>query len=212
MVQFDALTIRRQPHVETEQEHDFRSILLDSFPPSELDDIPTLLASIGSDQRLLYTASLDSHLIGFAILVPIVAPGIHLLEYLAVSPAQRNRGVGAQLLRSVTAALSDGTDGILLEIESPEDAADEERLMRDRRIGFYLRQGAVPVTCAPNYQVPDMTGPSTLGMKLFWLPLQDASPPSGTRLRDCIVGIFSKSYGLPATAPIPAAVLAGLTC
>ena len=65
------------------------------------------------------------------------------------------------------------------------------------RIDFYRRHGAQGVTDAPNYRVPlaDRTG--TMRMKLLWLPMaENAEMPRGEKLRECVMGVLEKSYGM----------------
>jgi GNAT superfamily N-acetyltransferase len=74
------------------------------------------------------------------------------LKYLAIDPTRRNQGLGGLLLRAAAAAGEtlaqaagrDGCAGALLEVEipdSPPPAAD--RRLRQRRIAFYERHGAL---------------------------------------------------------------------
>lgn len=62
-----------------------------------------------------------------------------LLDYFAVLPAYRARGLGARLLEGLRARMAD-TDGVLIESEWPARAADPA--MARRRLGFYARAGA----------------------------------------------------------------------
>lgn len=62
-----------------------------------------------------------------------------LLDYFAVLPAYRSRGLGAQLLEGLRTRMAD-TDGVLIESEWPARAADPA--MARRRLGFYARAGA----------------------------------------------------------------------
>ena len=47
---------------------------------------------------------------------------------------------------------------MIFEVELPEEADGEERTLRERRIGFYLRNGASIVDCAPRYRTPNLAG------------------------------------------------------
>ena len=64
-------------------------------------------------------------------------PGWALLDYLCVSPARRNDGLGSVILQTLRRQERDTV--IFGESEAPEDAPDVE--MAKRRLGFYARNG-----------------------------------------------------------------------
>ena len=71
------------------------------------------------------------------------------LGYLGVPEDQRNKGLGAEVLSLLHKRYSDAR-GIIAEAEAPEAAANEdERTLRQRRLGFYARCGFVtmPFDC-----------------------------------------------------------------
>ncbi|MCI0478072.1 MAG: hypothetical protein L0Y55_17660, partial [Anaerolineales bacterium] len=87
--------------------------------------------------------------------------------------------------------------GILLEVEPDDEGDADERAIRQRRIAFYARHGARVIDSAPNYRVPLADRAGTMRMKLLWLPLAaNAETPRGEKLRECVVGILEKSYGV----------------
>lgn len=67
-------------------------------------------------------------------------PGTALLNYFAVQPDRRGRGVGSQCLQLMREALQGKDCLIIFEVEDPDTAPDREAARR--RIGFYLRGGA----------------------------------------------------------------------
>ncbi len=105
-------------------------------------------------------------------------------------------------------------NGFILEVESDDEGDDAERHLRKRRIGFYKRNGAHLVECAPRFRVPSMIpGDAPLPEKLMWLPLKsDAPPPHGDKLRDCITSIFTPDYGLAADDSLLQETLKELEC
>ena len=79
---------------------------------------------------------------GFSILFLPHAERFALLEYMAVTPERRNRGVGSALFkRTATRAPS---LPILLEVDSDREASDD-REIRTRRQQFYRRLGCVRI-------------------------------------------------------------------
>ncbi|HHZ05281.1 MAG TPA: GNAT family N-acetyltransferase [Clostridiales bacterium] len=64
-----------------------------------------------------------------------------LLDYLAVEPEYRGTGVGSSFLCEVRKNID--CPGLIIECECPETAqSNEEKLVRERRIQFYINNGA----------------------------------------------------------------------
>lgn len=122
------------------------SSLSRDFPPDELMPWEWMepLARSGLQESLGFFDGAD--LAAYAVLIAQEpnAPA-SLLNYFAVEPERRSQGIGGQCLRLMRKSLA-GTDrAVIFEVESPEAAASpEEEALRHRRIGFYLRGGAVP--------------------------------------------------------------------
>jgi len=83
------------------------------------------------------------HVKGFSILFLPPAERFALLEYMAVTPERRNRGLGSALFKqTVVRAMS---LPILLEVDSDREAS-ADRELRTRRQQFYRRLGCVRVS------------------------------------------------------------------
>lgn len=193
------ITVTQQSQISAYHAEQFRAIYLGSFPPHERVEFSRLVDSIARGGRWLFAATRDDDWLGLAVLVPHVAADVHLLEYLAVSAKARNDGIGGMLLQSVVAAIraSQSAIGLLIEVEPDDEGDDEERRLRARRIQFYRRHGARVVEDAANYRVPLADRDGTMRMKLLWLPIaENVEMPRGEKLRECLCGIFSKSYEL----------------
>jgi GNAT superfamily N-acetyltransferase len=190
----------------------FAAIYEESFPPSEREDTAALLASLDGRRRG-YLAWTDGDPVGLAVVFRLEGPRVEFLEYLAVEARRRSRGVGARMLEQLRPEL-DGADGVLFEVERPEDATGPAREVCERRIAFYLRNGAVVVECAPRYLAPDLEDKSkTVPYTLLWIPLADDAPaPAGARLRESVRAVLTQSYGLDEDDPLVAEVADGLAC
>ncbi len=186
-------TLTRLTELDPRQVTQLVAIYEDSFPPEERTDLANHLDWIADGSRWLYAALRDDTVIGFALFVPHVALNIHLLEFLAVSRTARNGGLGGILLDHVAQKI-DGD--IILEVESDDEGDKAERVMRQRRIGFYQRHGAKLITAVPYYSIPRSDGLGTIAMKLMWLSPRGADIPRAKALRECVIGIYLKSYGL----------------
>lgn len=204
--------VTRESRLEPKQVDQFRSIYMESFPDSERDDFDELVQKILQGERLLFTVKKGENLLGIAVILPAITPRVHLLEYLAIVHDWRHRGLGSGFIHEISNNLPTGASAIVLEVETPEDGTGEEIRIRQRRIEFYLRNGAHVVECAPRYRVPNLAGPGTVGMKLMWLPLETVPVPTGILLANCLLAIYTKSYGLPADDPLVQTGLSNLTC
>ena len=90
------------------------------------------------------------HVSGFSILFLPPAERFALLEYMAVTPERRNRGLGSALfkqtvVRAMTPPPQHASLPILLEVDSDREACGD-REMRTRRQQFYRRLGCVRVS------------------------------------------------------------------
>lgn len=113
-----------------------------TFPPNEQKPLPFILELI-ADGRYTPMGLYDGpSLLGYATLQTHPdCPGYVLLDYLGVTAARRNEGLGARILALLEEKLR-GTACLIVEAESPVpgDTAEENGL-RLRRIGFYERCG-----------------------------------------------------------------------
>lgn len=194
----DAIVITQLSQFSAKHAKQFRAIYLDSFPPHERAEFPSLIESIATGTRWFFAATCNDDLLGLAIIVPCVVADVHLLEYLAVDASARNAGIGGKLLQSVVAAIrvTRPAIGLLIEVEPNDEGNAAERKLRARRIEFYRRHGALVVEDAPNYRVPLTDREGTMRMKLLWLPIvENVEAPRGDKLRACVRGILEKSYG-----------------
>ena len=151
--------------------------------------------------RDCYLAADGDELQGLAVVLPLHGCPAGFLEYLAVAPAARNAGIGARILaylRELTGTAQPGIEGIIFEVDRPEDATDSsERDLRERRIGFYQRNGAALLEAGRNYRAPASEGDGTLAYLLMWLPVTPGSePPAGARLKAYVTAMFIQSYEL----------------
>jgi ribosomal protein S18 acetylase RimI-like enzyme len=202
-------------HVERDRVEPLRAIYFEAFPPSERGDFSNWLNEIEEGARWLFLAEVQRKIVGFATILPWVTDNTHLLEYLAIAIDHRGHHFGSQLLKYIakTMQVLGKADGIFWEVESDEYGTDAERILRQRRIAFYHRNGGQLVDCAPRYLVPNLIGGEPLEMKIMWLPLREGAPPlRGTRLRECVMASYVRDYGLATNDPLLHKVLQDLVC
>ncbi len=194
----------------------FIRIYEESFPRSERDDTQAVLASIEAGSRFCMVAHRNHELIGLAVLLRLVELDIKFLEYFAVDSRLRSLGVGAEFLGHLGTALRSAqspASGIVFEVDQPDSADGEERRLRQRRIEFYKRNGAVLVECAPTYRAPNLEQEGTVPSSLMWLPLSlRIRSLSGNLLKKCVLAMLTQSYELRLNDPLVHQVISELIC
>ena len=194
----------------------FIHIYEESFPREQRDEPDPLLSSIASGRRRCELVYGDGMLVGLAVLFRLSARKVQFLEYFAIASGNRDQGIGSRFLGHVLECLrstEDPTPGVVFEVEVPAQAAGGERHLRERRIQFYTRNGAVLVDCAPSYEAPNLAGDGTIPFLLMWIPLgSEVRSLEGLFLRDCVTGILTESYKLHPEHPLVDEVVARLRC
>ena len=107
-------------------------IMEESFPSDEYRPYEEQLALLEHDAYRIYVLRDDGQSRIQAFLAVWEFADFAFIEHLAVAPACRNGGLGAQLLQHLTGRLK---HPVCLEVEPPETE------LAARRIGFYRRNG-----------------------------------------------------------------------
>lgn len=114
--------------------------LRDDFPPDELKPLGMIERALAAKRYVCYGAFHGDQILGYAYFVKLGK--MALVDYYAVMPEARDRGVGSAFLQALIAGPLRDMDCALLEVEDPECAPDPvERETRQRRLRFYLRNG-----------------------------------------------------------------------
>ena len=136
-------------------EHIYNERMSIDFPADELRPLNIILSTIEKGMCDCHGLFEGDELIGYAFLLK--RDNSFMLDYLAVSPDHRNKGIGSEVLKMLSEHYADA-DNILLEVEDPDKAEnEEEKSLQSRRRAFYLRNGCTD------------TG---LRMKCFQVPFQ----------------------------------------
>jgi len=125
---------------ETEIRRLYANALSRDFPPSELKSLSAILGMHCKGIYDVLGAYLNNQLVGYALLYCPRNDRYVLLDYLAVEPEFRNKGIGTMLLKQLRSHYVLRADALLIECERPNAAPDE--LEARNRIRFYTRAGA----------------------------------------------------------------------
>ena len=110
------------------------------FPPSELKGVNSILNLLEKGEYDVLAAEVDGSFAAYALVYRPAGSRVILLDYLAVVPQARGRGIGLELLAALKQHYADEADCIMVECERPKAAPDEAEARR--RIRFYERAGA----------------------------------------------------------------------
>jgi GNAT superfamily N-acetyltransferase len=188
-----------------------------AFPVEEREPPESLLAGIRQREAGFGPGEVTFHFqvaveagqaAGIAIFNYYPETRMGFIPYLAVHPARRNAGLGAQLYqRLVESVKQDGGGaglGVTFEVERPElanNASDAE--LRRRRIGFYQRNGARIVE--PLYLIAPPMGPGLpeMAYAIMFHPLSYTSvrPFERREIVAVVRTVLEFSYALPPDSP-----------
>lgn len=121
-----------------EGEQIYTAYLKQDFPPSELKPWAMMAEAVRQGQYDLLAAYENGVMVGYAWQFR-PASGAILIDYLAVLPPYRGRGVGIALLDALRRYYANTGRGLLLESEYPPEAPDPAAAQR--RLRFYHRAG-----------------------------------------------------------------------
>ena len=120
-------------------EHLYKSRLKKDFARDELKPLASMRRSWEKGTYDCYGLFSENEIQGYAFYVRL--GNNYLLDYLAIADDCRGQGLGSVFLRQLAVCMADA-GCIILEVEDPEQASDEEtRTLRERRLRFYLRSG-----------------------------------------------------------------------
>lgn len=115
------------------------------FPPSELKPLSHILRS--EEEEFGFTLGIfeDGELSGYAVFIVCEEAGCALLDYFAMLENRRGKGLGHcafSLFETYFQEQLSAVDGLYIESERVSAAENEaQRLIRERRIAFYLSCG-----------------------------------------------------------------------
>ena len=132
------LTLR--PLTETQTRLLYAHQMWRDFPDSELKPLDSILRMKCEGVYDVLGAHDGGTMIAYALVYRPQQGRVLLLDYLAVEPVCRGRGVGTALLGALRAYYAAAADVMLIECERPKAAPDEKQARG--RIRFYERCGA----------------------------------------------------------------------
>ena len=119
--------------------------LSEAFPPNERKPLPDIRALMDAGRYEVWGLFDGDTMLGYATLwMEPTDKSCILLDYLGVTAARRNGGLGQKIVRMLAEQM-EGKSLLLIEAERPVEGGDPaENNLRRRRLAFYERCGFVP--------------------------------------------------------------------
>jgi GNAT superfamily N-acetyltransferase len=186
------------------------AIYADAFAPGLRVPFTDLTRPGATDQT--FVAMAGPVPVGFAAVRLLGSVGWSFLRYFAIAGDRRSWGLGRWFWQLLPPALRDRAwpTSIVFEVEEPGEAAGDvaERVLRERRIRFWVACGARPLPVA-GYVLPDYTGSGTSEPMLL-MAAAGAPVIHGERLRTLVLAIYTDRYGLAPDDPLVSRALASI--
>lgn len=209
------LVVRRIGALDEEQLIQVQVIYEEAFSPDLRVPFSELTRSGEADQTF---AALEGQMpVGVAALRLLGSVEWSFLRYFAIAGKRRGHGVGHRFWQLLHQSLREEAwpAAVIFEVEIPsettgDEAQEDERLIRQRRINFWTACGArlLPVS---GYVLPDYTASGTTEpMFLMAAPSAAAPPIDRDQLRKLVTAIYADRYGLPPSAPLVSRALASI--
>lgn len=132
------ITLREMEEAEIERLYALR--MQRDFPSSELKHLSSILALHRQEVYDVLGAYQDGTRIAYALVYCPRQSDVFLLDYLAVEPEMRSRGIGSEVLGLLREYYQGRADALVIECERPKTAPDESTARK--RIRFYQQAGA----------------------------------------------------------------------
>ena len=113
----------------------YRKHIIRDFPRSERPSFSNFKKRIKNKNEELYVFSENREEKAYTVIANL--DNYIFISFLAVFKKYRGEGIGTKLLEEIKEKFKD-KKGIILEVESPEDAiSQKDKIIRDKRIKFY---------------------------------------------------------------------------
>ena len=117
----------------------YKTRLKKDFARNEIKPLSAMRRLWDKDAYDCYGLFVGDEILGYAFFVRMGKN--YLFDYFAIADSCRNRGFGSVFLHRLAGCLADAECAVV-EVEDPDMAPDEDsRLLRERRLQFYLRSG-----------------------------------------------------------------------
>ena len=115
----------------------YKEHMVIDFPKAELKPLKMILKSLEEGFYDCFGLFEEDKMVGYTFMVKL--DNSYLIDYIAIFPELRNKGIGANLITLIDDYL-ETADRIIGEVEDPVYTDDEaQKELQTRRLNFYLR-------------------------------------------------------------------------
>lgn len=144
----------------------YNTRLREDFARNERKPLSAIRRALERDEYRCWGLFREDALLGYAFFVryPDGDGTIYLFDYLAIDRSLRDTGLGTAFLSRLAECFT-ASDLVIGEVDDPDRADGEERVLRERRLRFYYGNGCVDtgvrsVVFGADYRILEMpTGP-----------------------------------------------------
>jgi GNAT superfamily N-acetyltransferase len=162
-----------------------------SFPENESQPVDKIEARVKAGLSDMIVGEKDGKVVFMALLYPLRGTDFILLDYIATAQDYRNQGIGAEFLNNIIN--SNKADGKYLILEVDDPRFGENKVERQRRVGFYQRLGA-KIMKDVQYFLPPFSSDVPTEMILMMLPAPKGMIIEGAVVRNMIQKIYKELY------------------
>ena len=117
----------------------YKEHMVIDFPKDELKPLNMILKSVDEGFYDCLGLLEEGEMVGYTFMVKL--DNSYLIDYIAIFPELRNKGIGSNLLNIIDDYL-ETADRIFGEVENPDYTDDkDQKTLQSRRLNFYLRNG-----------------------------------------------------------------------
>lgn len=125
-----------------QRENIYNNYMIYDFHKSEVKPFETIEKLVERGNYMCFGCYEDIDFLGYAYFVKSDNTNNLLLDYFAVNKQYRSKGLGSKIILTMKEQLTGKYSSLLGEVENPEFANDDnDKLTRERRIAFYLKNG-----------------------------------------------------------------------
>ena len=165
-------------------------IYANAFPVNERHRDQVIYHRVAQGLNNLIVGKKGGRVVFIALLWPLKRTRFVLLDYMATDPAFRGQGIAKEFLASQLRLLTLSCQYFLIEVEDPRSGSN--RSEREKRIQFYIDNGAVIISDLP-YILPALQGhePTDMWLMIFPSPIE---PIPGSEMKQVIIQVYRELY------------------
>jgi GNAT superfamily N-acetyltransferase len=170
-----------------------------SFPSNERQEVQVLKNRIKEGNCRLIACLKEGQVLAFAVVWEFSGIRFDFLDYFAVRPDFRDRGIGRQLLGNIRNQVLKKNRILMIEAENPEFG--EGKTDKLRRISFYEKAGARWMAGIP-YILPALDGTENTPMSILAIADNSLLTLPGNEFKSLVLRIFRDVYQRSSSDPV----------